>query len=168
MIKFKEYLLKENKNLDHQFVNASHQGNLELVKELLAKGANINAKDDQALIYASSNDHLDVVEYLISKGANIHANDDEALGLASFKGYLNVVKYLISKGADIHANNDRALRWASVNGQLDIIKYLVSKYDPKYVIDKWPKYAEYITDPNYSHAKFAGKYKMFGDKKDES
>jgi hypothetical protein len=37
-----------------------------------------------------------VVKYLVENGANIHARDDEALRLASYNVHIEVVKYLES------------------------------------------------------------------------
>jgi ankyrin repeat protein len=81
---------------------------------------------DQQLVNASRDGDLGLVKQLIGKGVDIHADNDEALIFASYKGYLEVVKYLIEKGADIHADNDLALRWASENGKLEVVKYLIS------------------------------------------
>ena len=42
------------------------------------------------------------MKYLVEHGANIHARDNEALIEASYFGHLEVVKYLEERGADIH------------------------------------------------------------------
>jgi ankyrin repeat protein len=99
--KFEQYLLNENEDLDQQLIDASTNGRLYLVKQLIDQGADINAENDQALRLASENGYLEVVKYLIGKGADIHAYNDLALRYASYRGHLEVVKYLISKGADI-------------------------------------------------------------------
>jgi ankyrin repeat protein len=101
MIKFEQYLLKESRDLDSALFKASADGDLDLVKFFIDRGANIHYANDYALVYASSNGHLEVVKYLIGKGADIHARNDYALRLASLNGKLEVVKYLIGKGADI-------------------------------------------------------------------
>jgi ankyrin repeat protein len=38
-----------------------------------------SAQEDEALIYAARNGHLDTVKYLVSQGADVHAREDEAL-----------------------------------------------------------------------------------------
>ncbi len=99
---------------------------VETISYLVENGADIHAKNDQALRWTSKDGRLDVVQYLVSVGANIHAKDDYALRYASAKGHLDVLQYLVSIGANIHAKNDQALRWASEDGRLDMVKYLVS------------------------------------------
>lgn len=105
---------------------ASGGGHLEILKYLVALGANIHA-NNQILRWASEKGHLEVVKYLVELGVNIHFNNDAALRSASAGGHLDIVKYLEGLGANIHANNDDALRSASQNGRLNVIKYLLSK-----------------------------------------
>jgi len=42
--------------------------------------------------------HLKIVKYLVEHGANIHAKDDEALKKSAYQGHLEVVKYLVKNG----------------------------------------------------------------------
>ena len=39
--------------------------------------------------------------FLVEQGANLHARDEDALRLADKYGHLDVVKYLVEQGADI-------------------------------------------------------------------
>jgi len=100
--------------------------NLELIKKLVSEGANVHAKDDEALLWAAENGHLEIVQYLVNVGVNVNANDDYPLQSAASNGHLEIVKFLVSQGANIHADYDEALRWASENGHLEIVKFLVS------------------------------------------
>ena len=59
-------------------------------------GANI---DIVSLSYASSQGNLDIVKYLVEHGADIHARNNEALTLATEEGHEHVINYLIAKGA---------------------------------------------------------------------
>ena len=95
-----------------------------VIRELVAKGADVHACDDYALLAASANNHLEVIKVLVAKGADVHARDDAALRWASEKGHLDVVKFLVAKGADVHAWDDYALRWASANNHLEVVKFL--------------------------------------------
>jgi ankyrin repeat protein len=81
MIKFQQYLLNENKDLDQQLINAARDGDVDFVKKL------------------------------VNQGADIYINNNAVLKLASQFGYLEIIKYLIGKGADIHTENDYALRY---------------------------------------------------------
>ena len=126
--------------------NSFGYSNLEIVKYLISKGADINATTNYgvtALMMASLSGSLAVVKALVegkkafisifSKGADINAKDNKnrtALLDASITGHLEIVKYLISKGADINAkDNDgrTALADASANGHLEVVRYLISK-----------------------------------------
>jgi hypothetical protein len=51
---------------------ASHDGDLNLVKQMIKEGADINYKDQNnstPLILAAANYHTDIVEYLLKMGA---------------------------------------------------------------------------------------------------
>jgi ankyrin repeat protein len=57
-------------------MSASFGGHREVVEALLAKGADVNAKDDlgmTALILASGLGHREVVQLLLDKGADVNA-----------------------------------------------------------------------------------------------
>lgn len=96
-------------------ISAAERGDAAVVKVLLAKGADVNAKDDggrTALMTASDNGHLDVVKALLAKGADVNAtasNGWTALMAASYNGHVDVVKTLLAKGTDVNAkDNDGA------------------------------------------------------------
>ncbi len=90
-------------NMD--LMEAIYRGNLESVKSLLDKGADVNAKMDGGvtpLMVASVNGNLDVVNLLLDRGADINAKTDKgnsALDFAGYKGSPEVVKLLKSRGA---------------------------------------------------------------------
>jgi hypothetical protein len=96
-------------NLLHQ---ASRGGQLKLVKSLLNRNANVNARSNMswdALMCASSQNHITVVNLLLEKGANPCSGDGykTALGLAAENGYHEVCLLLLSKGADLMAIHNR-------------------------------------------------------------
>jgi len=85
---------------------ASWNGHNELVKYLLANGANINEKDNDgniALIGVSQYGRIEVVKYLLENGANINEKNidgNTALILASWNGHIEIAKYLLENGAN--------------------------------------------------------------------
>jgi len=57
---------------------AAFDGNIEAVKQHLAAGADVNAKNDGGytpLHYAAFNGHKEIAELLIAKGADVNAKD---------------------------------------------------------------------------------------------
>jgi len=64
---------------------------------LIENGANIHARNDQALSFAISFGYLEVVKYLVENGANINVSDF----LFAVK-HFEVLKYLIEYGANIN------------------------------------------------------------------
>ena len=88
----------------------------------MSQGADIHAKNDEALRCAAENGHLEVVRYLVSQGADIHACDEEALRWSAQRGYLQVVSYLISKGA----NYKHVFHTIDKETQIWIIRYILS------------------------------------------
>ena len=64
---------------------------------------------EEQLIEASCNGDLNRVKQLVEQGADIHACNNGALYWASMKGHLDVIKYLVEAGADICILNNQEL-----------------------------------------------------------
>ena len=85
------------------------------------------------LHYACEEGHLPIVKYLISKGANIEARDKDektALHYATFRGDYPIIEYLISKGANLKAKNkygQTPLHYACQKDNISNAYYLVKK-----------------------------------------
>jgi ankyrin repeat protein len=90
---------------------AINQGNLELAKELISKGADINAVTNfwhTPLHYAVNRGGFEIVKLLIENGAKINAlsNFDYApLHYAANQGKVKVAQFLIAKGAALNIQN---------------------------------------------------------------
>ena len=118
---------KQMSSLNLLLVKKAEKGDLNEVKYLVEKGADIHAESEYALRMSARYGRLNVVKYLVEKGADINANSDNALEESALSGHLSIVKFLVEKGADIHAHNENAL-WYSVGWMhLDIAKYLIEK-----------------------------------------
>ena len=123
---------------------ASTNGNLELVKLFISKGAEIDSKDRYdytPLIIASHDGRVDIVKELIKHSANVNAADDEeitALMHASEGDHVDVIKILIEAGADIRELNDEgadALIYAAKNGAIKAVKLLLDEGADPYLED---------------------------------
>jgi len=151
-VEFVEKLLKDNpqirdkahticsnaNEITETLIVASKEGNIEIVKLLLDKGANVNAKDKRdgtALMIACVKGYQTIVELLLdNKGADVNAKNnkgDNALMFTSMTGYQTIVELLLDKGADVNVTNqagETALIAASKEGNIEIVKLLLNRY----------------------------------------
>lgn len=103
-------LTPDTKSLGQALLGAAADGDELLVKQLLAKSADVNAQDrllgDTPLIKAVSGNHLAVARLLLSAGAEPnyqnHA-DISAFLLAALKGQTDMVRLLLEHGADLRS-----------------------------------------------------------------
>jgi ankyrin repeat protein len=115
---------------------AALNGQLEMVKDLLGKGLNVNLKDQDGrtpLMYASFNGHVEIIQLLIDKGAQVNVFDSYGrtpLMMASSGPYPEAVKFLLDHNADPNVADKEehftALMFAAAEGQLDVVKILLS------------------------------------------
>ena len=83
--------------------------NIEVAKQLLQNGADINAMGDNKvhpIHLASINNNLEFIKLLLKYGANINVKDDKnriPLHLATIEKNCKIVDYLLENGADYYA-----------------------------------------------------------------
>ena len=103
-------------------MRAAFGGYLDVVRELIDTGAEINAKNkygNTALMRAARGGHAEIVRELLKEGADIDAKNiygNTALMRSAVRGHIEVVKVLIDAGAVIDAQNNScqtALTWAA-------------------------------------------------------
>ena len=94
--------------------SAVRRGDIEAVKELLAKGADTNTGDSQfgvsPLSWAALLGQTEIAELLIQNGADVNGRDRDggtALHGAAFLGHVDTAELLVRKGADVNATNDK-------------------------------------------------------------
>ena len=117
---------------------ASEMGHLAVVRELLAKGAEVDAAENHGatpLYVASKLGHSEVARELLLKGADVDAAAHDGytpLLIASKNSHLAVVRVLLAKGAKVDAarNDGRTpLLIASGEGHLEVVRELLSKIE---------------------------------------
>lgn len=117
-------------------MNAVVEGQWEIVKLLVEKGADINQTDKDgwtALMWAVHYDRKDIVELLIEKGAdiNIRTKDDRTpLILAIRDDHHDITKLLIKSGADVNMGPrkaESAVGLAIDDQQPQIAKLMIEK-----------------------------------------
>jgi uncharacterized protein len=88
------------------------RGELELAKELIDRGADVNKPGWTPLHYAATNGHLDIMELLFANSAYIDAespNGTTPLMMAAQYGSAAAVKRLLDEGADPTLKNQLGL-----------------------------------------------------------
>jgi ankyrin repeat protein len=97
--------------LDEQLMDAARRGNSALVKDLIGRKADPNARDQTdwtPLMHASRAGDLDTVKILLKSGANLDSNSSHhgpALSEAVSRGHLEVAQLLVGRGANVNASN---------------------------------------------------------------
>ena len=102
--------------------DAAYEGNIEAVKQYLAAGGDVNAKNQWGMTplhYVARTGVKEIIELLIAEGADVNAKDRggwTSLHTAAVHGQTEAVELLITKGADVNAKDDRGrtpLDWAN-------------------------------------------------------
>ncbi|XP_068454901.1 kinase D-interacting substrate of 220 kDa B isoform X2 [Clinocottus analis] len=114
---------------------AAEQGSLEILQELLRRGANVNLDDVDcwsALVSAAKEGHLEVVKELLENSAYIEHRDMggwTALTWAAYKGRVEVTELLLEHGANPNTTGQQysvyPIIWAAGRGHADIVKVLL-------------------------------------------
>ncbi len=81
------------------------------------------------LHFAVANGSLKMVKFLLSKGANVNAKASMGETPLHIANCLEIAKLLILKGADINSQDDSgvtALGWAVVEGNEELVDFVIS------------------------------------------
>ena len=117
--------------------SAAYYKHWDLVKALVAKGANVNAGNNTAIFYAVSQGNIEMVKFLFEKGARINLVDNSGYPVVSYA--LNqkvgkpasVLDYLMEHGADPtlpDKNGSTLIVLAVLGNDVDGVSLLVNKY----------------------------------------
>jgi ankyrin repeat protein/beta-lactamase regulating signal transducer with metallopeptidase domain len=137
---------KHHAKYTEALIKAAVDGDIEQVKSLIAKNANVNLMDNNGqtpLHYAAGAGHRHIVEFLITRGADVNAmdkNGETPLYYAGDAGWKNVAELLIAQGADVNARNpggETPLHSAAWGGREDVAKLLIAKGADVMIKDQW-------------------------------
>jgi ankyrin repeat protein len=122
---------------------AASEGNLDMVKELLSRGADINAP--AGTIYGRTAlqaacclnmPNLELVRFLLDNDADVNAQPGIKQGLtalqgAAIRGHIKVATLLLDRGANVNgdvaeADGRAALDGAAEHGRLDMVQFLLN------------------------------------------
>ncbi|RQH07334.1 ankyrin repeat domain-containing protein [Paraburkholderia dinghuensis] len=123
----------EDRAGENALMLAALNGDLDLAKLLIAKGAEVNKKGWAPLHYAAANGNDDVVKLLLEHSAFVDAqspNGTTPLMMAARGDHMTTLKLLLDNGADVSAKNQigmNALDFAKQYKAPDAIKGLSAR-----------------------------------------
>lgn len=121
----------DKKSLNDELLAATRKSNVELVKSLLAQGADVDAKSPYGatpLFFACDRSNAEMVKLLLDAGANPNIQDTfykaTPLGWASGKGNAEVLRLLVEKGAK---EVEMAMRFGINGNHAELVKTSLAK-----------------------------------------
>jgi cytohesin len=116
--------------------SAAEKGNIEAVKQHIAAGTDVDAKDDGGWrpLHAATKPkqgHKEIVELLIAAGADVNAKSKMGtpLHVAARNGQKEITELLIAKGADVNVKGDSfptPLHFASSWDHKEVVELLIA------------------------------------------
>lgn len=112
---------------------AAYNGDEEVAADLLARGADLEAKDEDgqtALMYAANAGQAAIVGLLLARGADVNARDKQSstpIMFAAQHGHAETVRRLLEAGPDLEVQGDHgltALGFARQNGHDETVRLL--------------------------------------------
>jgi len=162
---------------------AAAYGNLDIVKAILARGADINgqvAYGDVPLIKAAEHGNREIIKHLVEQGADV--NRPNAFGVSPFIGFcggddLELVKLALQHGGKVNAayvgrtsqnhgkKNYTALQAAVAYGNTDVVKLLLANGGDPSIQDQSGQTCLELAQAN-NHTDIIGLLKAIPDKAD--
>src|SRR4028119_832519 len=97
---------------DKSLIDAAIRGDAREIADALARGANVNAEEEEhqmtALQFAAAFGHESATRLLLESGADVNhidQNMDTALGSAVSNSHQSIVRLLLAHGADVTVEN---------------------------------------------------------------
>lgn len=123
-------ILRTNKGVTPLMLAASSK-NLDLVKLLVDRGANVKAQDETSssvLFYAAEGGSCEIFQFLKQKGADIKVDDKKQQTLLHLAVNFNMAKMLLDMGLSVHAKDADGctpLHYAAGRPDIQVIKLLL-------------------------------------------
>ena len=118
---------------DLDFINASRDGDVEVLEWLLAVGVSpceCDPMGNSAAMHAASNSNLVALQVLLNAGADVDhrgMRGETAAMWAAAQGHVEAVEFLSGAGADLtlaDEDGDTALMWAASNARIEAVRLL--------------------------------------------
>jgi ankyrin repeat protein len=96
---------------DMDLIRSAERGDAARVRQLVAAGADVRARDNRgrtALLAATQHDRVEIAKLLIAAGADVNAKDqidDSPYLLAGARGYVEILRATLAAGADLASTN---------------------------------------------------------------
>ncbi len=116
-----------------ELIEAATFGDIAKVKDLIERGADLNAKslrakggvhNTTALMRAAYQGHIEIVNLLLDRGANVNIKDNSgnsALMWALYGSNMSIAKLLIEKGADVKKGEGWAVLREVISGPTEFV-----------------------------------------------
>jgi ankyrin repeat protein len=120
--------------LERELHSAATKGDTTAIRQLLGKGASIDARDEggrTALLLATHANQIEAARLLIEAGADVNAKDaisDSPYLYAGARGHLEILRMTLKHGADLESTNrygGTALIPAAERGHVDTVRTLI-------------------------------------------
>ncbi len=112
---------------EHDGTTRRLAGNTRTVKDLLAKGADPNAKNDLGVTALKAAKNTETVRVLLVHGADVNAKGPDGDTTLMYRENAETVKVLLANGADVNAKDNHgltALKGAETLGSAEVIRLL--------------------------------------------
>jgi len=124
--------IPEKKKLPWGYTLLGESRPWDILRFLVAKGANVNARSRRlsAIVQAVMYDDLKLVTFLVENGASVKAAKKGELTPLHFARSLDIAKFLLEKGADVNAVDNRGntpLHDAMARGNVKIVELFLKK-----------------------------------------
>jgi uncharacterized protein len=125
---------RENTGQSTSLMAAATQGHIEVVRYLLARGADVNACNEfgvTALMRSAEKSNMELTKLLLNSGAEVNARTkfgETAFMEAAKAGQNDMMQLLLDHGADMFAlmrSSMDALIWSAGLGKMHTVEYLI-------------------------------------------